>query len=154
MATALRILTIVFLLGISGTNQADCAESFRISTLTIASGAAQHRFRVEIAETSRQRALGLQGRKAMAADQGMLFDFESVHPVTMWMKNTYLSLDMFFISENGTIINIARDTEPLSLGYINSAGPAKAVLEVRAGTARRLGIRAGDKVIHEMFENQ
>ncbi len=87
----------------------------------------------------------------MAANQGMLFDFKKAVPVTMWMKNTILSLDMFFISENGTIVNIARNTEPFSLGYINSAGPVKGVLEVLSGTAKRLGIRAGDRVDHPMF---
>ena len=89
----------------------------------------------------------------MAPNQGMLFDFGTSIPVTMWMKNTNLSLDMMFISDNGTIINIARNTKPLSLDYINSAGPAKGVLEVLAGTAQRLKIKAGDKVVHAVFKN-
>ncbi len=130
---------------------AHSAESFRVSSLQIESGGKRHAFRVELAETARQRAQGLQWRKNMAANHGMLFDFKQTNTVTMWMKNTYLSLDMFFISDNGTIINIARNTVPLSLTHINSAGPARGVLEVIAGTAQRLGIRAGDRILHPIF---
>lgn len=148
--TRLSVLIGVLVLG--NAYEARSAESFRISELKIASGARQHVFTIEIAETPGQRSLGLQWRKQIAANQGMLFDFEKPITVTMWMKNTYVSLDMFFISTNGIIINIARNTKPLSLDYINSAGPAKGVLEVRAGTAKKLGIKAGDKIIHDMFQ--
>ena len=141
------------LLGFIGTDQAHAAESFKISQLHIQSGTQTHLFTVEIAETSYQRALGLQNRKVMPANQGMLFDFKQKAPVTMWMKNTYISLDMFFIDQNGMIINVARNTEPQSLKHIRSAGPVKAVLEVLAGTAKQLNIRAGDKVIHSIFAN-
>ncbi len=141
----------VVIVGLIGVNSAQTAESFRISRIAIFSGDTLHRFQVELAETPGQRSQGLQGRKQMAADWGMLFDFKQTQAVTMWMKNTYLSLDMFFIGADGTIINIARDTQPLSLKHINAAGPVLAVLEVVAGTARRLGIRAGDKVQHPLF---
>jgi len=149
LATAL--LALIF--SLSGLTSTYSNESFRISVLQIRSGENQHTFQIEVAETPNQRAQGLQWRKRMAPDQGMLFDFKQTFPVTMWMKNTYLSLDMFFIAENGTIINIARDTKPQSLKHINSAGPARGVLEVLAGTAQRLGIKAGDKVIHPAFVN-
>lgn len=149
----IKTLLIVLTVTLGSAFEAHSAESFRISSLEILSGTRAHPFRVEVAETPEQRALGLQWRKRMAPDQGMLFDFEKPIPVTMWMKNTYLSLDMFFISETGIIINIARNTEPLSLGYINSAGPARAVLEVVAGTAKRLGIQAGDRINHPLFRD-
>lgn len=142
---------LVLVFSFAGLTTAYSAESFRVSRLQIKSGEHQHTFQIEVAETAGQRSQGLQWRKRMAPDQGMLFDFEQTHPVTMWMKNTYLSLDMFFIAENGTIINIARDTKPQSLKHINSAGSARGVLEVLAGTAKRLGIKAGDKVIHSAF---
>jgi len=148
---AAALLALIF--SLSGLTSTYSNESFRISVLQIRSGENQHTFQIEVAETPNQRAQGLQWRKRMAPDQGMLFDFKQTFPVTMWMKNTYLSLDMFFIAENGTIINIARDTKPQSLKHINSAGPARGVLEVLAGTAQRLGIKAGDKVIHPAFVN-
>ena len=149
-----KALVLIVVLAIGGADSAYSAESFRVSQLKIVSGAQHHVFVVEMAETPAQRSLGLQWRRQMAPNQGMLFDFGSPIPVTMWMKNTNLSLDMLFISENGTIINIARNTKPLSLDYVNSAGRAKGVLEVLAGTAKKLKIKAGDRVVHAVFNNQ
>ena len=128
-------------------------ESFAKSRLTIVSAnGGRHRFTVEIASTPEQRAQGLQGRRQLAAAAGMLFDFGRIQPVFMWMKNTYLPLDMIFIRNNGRIVNIAPETTPESLAIIESAGLVKAVLEVPAGTAARLGIKAGDRVEHRIFE--
>ena len=90
-------------------------------------------------------------RRSLAPDRGMLFDFAKVEPVSMWMQNTYVSLDMLFIRPNGTIARIAADTEPLSTRIIPSGEPVLAVLEVVAGTARRLGIRPEDRVEHPLF---
>ena len=73
-------------------------------------------------------------------------------PATMWMKNTYLSLDMVFIRSDGSIARIAADTEPLSTKVISSGEPVLAVLELNAGTAAKLGLRAGDRVEHPMFK--
>ena len=81
----------------------------------------------------------------------MLFDFKVTQPVTMWMKNTPVSLDMLFITANGTIVNIVSGTQPFSLEYITSDGPVRAVLEVLAGTAKILGIHKGDRVVHDIF---
>jgi len=127
-------------------------ESFRTSSVVIESRSGNHRFNVEIAETAGQRTLGLQNRKKLPIGTGMLFDFKASEPVIMWMKNTYISLDMLFITADGTIVNIAERTEPLSLAYIRSHGPVKSVLEIQAGTTRTLGIRAGDKARHEIFK--
>jgi uncharacterized membrane protein (UPF0127 family) len=69
----------------------------------------------------------------------------------MWMENTYVSLDMIFIRADGRIARIAQNTEPMSRKIVSSGGPVRAVLEVVAGTARKLGIAAGDKVAHPMF---
>jgi uncharacterized membrane protein (UPF0127 family) len=106
---------------------------------------------VEIAVTDEERAQGLMFRRELPEGRGMLFDFRGEGPVTMWMKNTYVSLDMFFIRADGTIARIAENTEPLSEAHIVSGAPVQAVLEVLAGTAKRLGIRAGDKVGHRIF---
>ena len=90
----------------------------------------------------------------MAADHAMLFDFWRFFPVTMWMKNTYLPLDMVFIRADGTIARVAADTEPLSTAIISSGEPVLGVLELNAGTAAKLGIRPGDRVEHAMFKTR
>ncbi|MBI2587008.1 MAG: DUF192 domain-containing protein [Rhodospirillales bacterium] len=132
---------------------AEQVKPFVISEATIVTASGnRYPFRVELARTPDERAQGLQGRKALAADAGMLFDFEASQPVAMWMKDTYVSLDMIFIAANGRIVNIARDTTPQSLAVLESAAPVKGVLEVKAGTTARLGIRPGDRVFHKIFE--
>jgi uncharacterized membrane protein (UPF0127 family) len=70
----------------------------------------------------------------------------------MWMKNTYISLDMVFIREDGTVLRVERDTEPFSLRTIKSGGPAIAVIELLAGSADRLGIKSGDKIEYATFK--
>jgi hypothetical protein len=124
-----------------------------LETLSIASqGGQRQTFRVEVARNDADRAQGLMFRRSMPADQGMLFDFGRVEPVSMWMQNTYLSLDMLFIRPDGTIARIAANTEPLSTRTIPSGEPVLAVLELNAGTAARLGIKAGDRVEHPVFK--
>ncbi len=124
-----------------------------LETLSIASqGGQRQTFRVEVARNDADRAQGLMFRRSMPADQGMLFDFGRVEPVSMWMQNTYLSLDMLFIRPDGTIARIAANTEPLSTRTIPSGESVLAVLELNAGTAARLGIKAGDRVEHPVFK--
>ncbi|NQV83258.1 MAG: DUF192 domain-containing protein [Rhodospirillales bacterium] len=131
---------------------AQTGETFRWDTLTIVTGAGErHAFRVEVAETPRQRVQGLQLRANLKPDTGMLFDFETVQPVAMWMKNTFVSLDMLFIAADGRILNIAPNTTPLSLATIASAGPVRGVLEIRGGTSAQLGINTGDRVQYPIF---
>ena len=93
-----------------------------------------------------QRANGLMFRTELAPDAGMLFVFDTVGPMTMWMKNTYISLDMLFVAADGRISRIARNTTPFSERMIASGGPVRAVLELRGGTASKLGIKPGDRV--------
>lgn len=131
---------------------ARAAEPFEGDVVDILTGdGKRHRFRVEIVSTPADRSQGLQGRRQLDPDAGMLFDFGVALPVTMWMKNTYIALDMIFIAPDGRIINIARATTPESLAVIESSGPVMAVLEVPAGTAARLGIKPGDRVEHRIF---
>lgn len=124
---------------------------FPVSRLTIETSAGQFAFTVEMADTWARRIQGLQHRRALAADAGMLFDYKESRPVAMWMKNTHVPLDMLFIDAGGRIVRVAEDTEPLSLTPIPSGEPVRAVLELNAGTARRLAIRAGDRVHHPIF---
>ena len=108
-------------------------------------------FSVEMATTEEETQTGLMYRKELADGKGMLFDFKPEQEVSMWMKNTYVSLDMIFIRADGRILRIAENTEPLSTKIISSQGPARAVLEVVAGTAQKYGIRPGDRVGHPLF---
>ncbi|HKO09743.1 MAG TPA: DUF192 domain-containing protein [Alphaproteobacteria bacterium] len=113
----------------------------------------EHRFTVEVATTDAEREQGLMFRAAMAPDAGMLFDFKEAEPVAMWMKDTYLPLDMLFIARDGRIVHIAERTVPFSLTTISSGEPVLAVLELNSGTASRLKIKPGDRVIHPIFGN-
>lgn len=124
---------------------------FPRSSLTIETATGTHPFTVELADTSARRVQGLQYRQTLAADAGMLFDYEETRPVAMWMKNTYLPLDMLFIDAQGRVTRVTENTVPLSLTPLPSGGSVRAVLELNAGTARRLGIRAGARVSHPIF---
>lgn len=124
---------------------------FPVSPLTIETARGRFQFMVEMAETPSTWKQGLQKRQSLAPDTGMLFNYHQPRQATMWMKDTLLSLDMLFIDGRGTIINIVENTQPLSLDVISSAGPALATLELNAGTAARLGIRPGDRVLHAIF---
>lgn len=108
-------------------------------------------FSVEMATTEEEKTTGLMYRKELADGKGMLFDFSPEQQVSMWMKNTYISLDMIFIRADGRILRIAENTEPLSTKIISSGGLAKGVLEVIAGTAQKYGIQPGDRVAHPLF---
>ncbi len=115
-------------------------------------GGQRQSFQVEVARNDADRAQGLMYRRSMPANQGMLFDFGRVEPVSMWMQNTYLPLDMLFVRQDGTIARIAANTEPLSTRTIPSGEPVLAVLELNAGTAARLGIKPGDRIEHPLFK--
>ena len=112
---------------------------------------ARHRFEVEVARTAEEHERGLMFREALAADHGMLFDFKDPQPVAFWMRNTRLPLDMLFIGDDGRVAGVKADAVPYSEEPIPSPGPVRAVLEVNAGTARRLGIRPGDQVGGSIF---
>lgn len=112
---------------------------------------ARHDFMVEMALTPEQQTVGLMFRPSVPADGGMLFDWGAPRDSAMWMRNTITSLDMVFINADGTIRRIAERTVPLSLATIDSRGPVRATLELAAGTAQRLDIRVGDRVLHPIF---
>jgi hypothetical protein len=116
------------------------------ATLEIVSKTGVHAFTVELATDDAERSRGLMFRKELPEGRGMLFDFERDQPVAFWMHNTYIPLDMIFIRGDGSILRIAENTEPLSDRLVPSGGPVRAVLEVIAGTARKLGISPGDRV--------
>jgi uncharacterized membrane protein (UPF0127 family) len=113
----------------------------------------QHVFNVEMALTMQQQIVGEMFRPTVPEDGGMLFDWRNPRESRMWMRNTIASLDMIFINADGTIRSIAENAVPESLAVIDSRGPVRATLEVAAGTAARLNVRVGDKVLQRVFGN-
>ena len=139
---------VVFLAASSGVPaQGGAPDSLEIVTST-----GQHAFQVEIADNDATREHGLMDRRYMAADHGMLFEFDREAPVSFWMKNTYIPLDMIFIAPSGVVTHIAANAEPLSERVIPSGGPCVAVLELNGGTAASIGLNVGDKVRHPFFK--
>jgi len=124
------------------------------ATLEIVSRTGVHVFAVEVVSNDADRAKGLMFRKELPEGQGMLFDFQRDQEIAMWMRNTYIPLDMIFIAGDGRIRRIAENTEPMSEKIIPSGGPVRGVLEVIGGTARKLGIAPGDRVAHPMFSGR
>jgi hypothetical protein len=121
-------------------------ERFPQAEVVVLSGRRRHVFKAWLADTPERRLQGLMFVRALAPDRGMLFPNGPARPVAFWMRNTYIPLDLLFIAPGGRIANIVENAEPLSERLLESAGPAVAVLELAGGTARRLGIRAGDRV--------
>lgn len=119
--------------------------------LELVTGSGVHVLDVEIASTPEKQALGLMYRTSLPDTKGMLFPHKEPRELSMWMRNTYIPLDMVFIRADGTIHRIEARTEPLSERIISSNGPVSAVLEIAGGNAERLGLKAGDKVRHPAF---
>jgi len=118
----------------------------RPETITIHTDTGDHVFTVEWAVTDAERSRGLMFRTEMAPDHGMVFDFFREAPVSFWMRNTLISLDMIFIRADGTVLSIAQNTTPLSDAAVPSNGAVRYVLEVIGGTAARLSIDPGDRI--------
>jgi uncharacterized protein len=129
------------------------ARAANLEALEIVTAAGVVPFSVEVMRTDEELQKGLMFRKELPEGRGMLFDFRPERPVSMWMKNTLIPLDMIFIQGDGRIIRIAENTEVESEKIIPSGGPVRGVLEVIAGTAKKLGIKPGDRVAHPLFDH-
>jgi len=127
--------------------------TFNRSKLRVVTKSGKHEFIVETAVTDRQHSQGLMFRQSLAKNAGMLFDYKVPTSITMWMKNTFIPLDMIFIGNDGGVINVVQRAIPFSESVISSLGKARGVLEVNGGTASRLGIMPGDKILHRIFGN-
>ena len=127
--------------------------NFQKSRLAIDTRQGRKHFNVELAVTEEQQSRGLMFREFLARDAGMLFDYRAPQRITMWMRNTLIPLDMIFIGQDGSVIDIVQRTIPLSEAIIASKGRARAVLEVNGGTTERLGIKPGAMVYHQIFDN-
>ena len=124
-----------------------------LDSLEIVTATGRHVFQVEIANNDATREHGLMDRRYMAPDHGMLFEFDREEPVSFWMKNTYIPLDMIFIAPSGVVTHIAANAEPLSERVIPSGGACIAVLELNGGMAASIGLKVGDKVRHPFFKS-
>ena len=127
--------------------------TFKKSSLVVVTGGREIKFDVELALNDAERSRGLMFREKLGPYDGMLFDFYQDAPVSFWMKNTLIPLDMLFIASDGTIKHIHSNATPLSTDSIPSQFPVRAVLEINGGSARLLGIKPGDKVRHPIFGN-
>lgn len=132
-------------LGLAQTIPASAADN-RPAEVVVKTSTGSYPFQVEWAVTPEERAKGLMYRESMAPDHGMIFDFNRDNPVSFWMKNTYLSLDMVFIHADGRVARIEHGATPLSEEPIPSGEPVRYVLEVIAGTAERISLDPGDTV--------
>jgi len=146
------LLALVGLLAIARAATAESPPEFGRSALTIEASGRSFAFEVEVAETPAERARGLMFREGLSDDHGMLFDFGHPQEVAMWMRNTFISLDILFISSDGRIVRIARDAQPLSDRVMESGEPVRAVLELRGGLTAERGIEPGDRIIHSLFD--
>lgn len=122
--------------------------------LAILSDDERHEFTVEIADDPEEIRIGMMMRTELAPDAGMLFDMGGTRPVSFWMKDTLVPLDLLFMDADGRILAIAENAVPGSLRRIDPGVPVRAVLEVNAGTADRLDIEPGDTVDFALFESE
>ncbi len=127
------------------------AQAAGTDTIEIVTNSGVHAFSVEMATNDAERSRGLMYRKSLPEGHGMLFDFGTEQPVSFWMHNTYIPLDMIFIRADGRILRVAENATPMSDSLIPSGGAVRGVLEVIAGTARKLHIAAGDRVTGSFF---
>jgi uncharacterized membrane protein (UPF0127 family) len=150
----LSSLLLGFTLGLTGTAGAqqeppplDLATYPRTElTITQAKPPAVHAFRVWVADTEPRAQQGLMFVRDLPESEGMIFPLEPPRVETMWMKNTYIELDMLFIDAAGRVVKIIERAHPLSLDTLSSGGPVSAVLELKGGLAAKLALHAGDKV--------
>ena len=115
-------------------------------TITQVKPAAVHSFRVWIADTEPRARQGLMFVNDLPESEGMVFPLQPPRVEEMWMKNTYIELDMLFIDGAGRVVKIIERAHPLSLQTLSSGAPVSAVLELRGGLVAKLGLHTGDKV--------
>ena len=119
---------------------------FPRATLRISAGGRTDRFKVWIADTPARQQQGLMFVRDLPADEGMIFPMRPVQVAYFWMKNTYIPLDMLFVGTDGRIEKILANARPFSLATLSSDIPVEAVIEIRGGEARKLGLKVGGRV--------
>ena len=153
MRLTLVIIVVFLFRTFSHEKGAAFAASEKLESLVIRVDGAEIKFNVEVARTPSQQEAGLMFRRSLPKDQGMLFIYPYQSIVKMWMKNTFIPLDMVFINSEGIVKKIVERTVPLSLNVISSEEKVIAVLELNGGTSNRIGLKRGDLVFHPYFKN-
>lgn len=136
----------------TGVARAKTAFTVAEQELSIQTDSGAVSFKLELAVTPDQTARGLMFRRSMPKQQGMLFFFGEERLVQMWMKNTYIPLDMVFLNSAGRIVHVHKGAVPHSLDVISSQVPARFVLEVNAGEAQQFGLKPGQQASHPWFQ--
>ena len=116
-------------------------------TLVLKTDTGDHTYTVEIAKGAGEKARGLMFRRTLPKDRGMIFLYDPPQATSMWMRNTFIPLDIVFITEQWTVLRIEANTEPFSTDIINSGGETAAVLELNAGEAAKVGLKPGHRVV-------
>lgn len=150
----LAVFALFFLLVALPATAQEASQAFESEALSIRTAEQTHVFTVEMARSPEQQRQGLMHRRELAPDHGMLFTLEKERPMRMWMKNTYIPLDMLFIDRAGRIVYIAARTTPLSEKTITAGRPVRAVLELAGGVAQEKNIQVGDRVLHPYFRQE
>lgn len=130
----------------------DPAFAMRRETLKLLTAQGEKVINVEITESNEEKARGLMFRTKLSDQEGMLFFYDRPQEITMWMRNTYIPLDMVFVRADGVVHHIEARTEPLSERIISSRGSVVACLELAGGAAERLGLKPGDRIDHKLFK--
>jgi uncharacterized protein len=148
---------LLFSFGLLQAGNALAEEAMRLAVepqaLEIKGQGPEVKFELEVADEDLERAKGLMFRTDMPDNRAMLFVFEDTRIVSMWMKDTPQALDMLFANEQGTITHIAANTKPFSLDVVDSDGPVRYVVEIKAGLAKKLQIEVGEKLVHPSISN-
>jgi len=149
---ALRAAPLLVVLALLAAGLMQSAQAMRQETLKLITARGTHVIDVDVTETPAEKAQGLMFRTRLADSAGMLFFYETPQEITMWMRNTYIPLDMVFIRADGVVHRIEARTEPLSEKIVASRGDVTACLELAGGAAERLGLKPGDRVEHGFFK--
>ncbi len=132
-------VSVIFLLG-------NGEDLYPYQLVIISQNGDEYKFDIDIANTMQKRKKGLMYRSSIPSDAGMLFLSDKSQKWSMWMKNTFVPLDMLFFDENNKIIYIKENVEEKSLDIVSCPYPAKGVIELNGGSIKRLGIKAGDRI--------
>ena len=133
-------------------NLCEVSASVKSELSIITSNGSKHNFLVEVAKTEEEKKIGLMFRKTLAKNAGMLFLYKREALRLMWMKNTFIPLDILFIDKHGVIKRVVKRTIPHSLATISSRQSVLAVLELRGGITSSLEIKKGDRIEHPAFK--
>ena len=146
----MRLLVIVSLFLMYNLCEVSASAKSELSIIT--SNGSKHNFLVEVAKTEEEKKIGLMFRKTLAKNAGMLFLYKREALRLMWMKNTFIPLDILFIDKDGVIQRVVKRTIPHSLATISSRQSVLAVLELRGGITSSLEIKKGDRIEHPAFK--